>query len=90
MACINPVHQVLRRSPAVLCCQLLGQLSCASCSLSASRVGTRVKSLMCLQDVAGIIKCLLVAMTDDKLRAQLQCNARQTALQYAPSVIAER
>eukprot|EP00891_Asterochloris_glomerata_P003131 jgi/Astpho2/3131/fgenesh1_pg.00051_%23_96_t len=77
-----PVLEAMASGLAVVATNCLGVNSFAQHSVNALLADP--------QDVAGIIKCLLVAMTDDKLRAQLQCNARQTALQYAPSVIAER
>ena len=38
----------------------------------------------------GIVRNLLAVMTDDKLRLTLQINARQTALQFTPRLIADR
>lgn len=43
-----------------------------------------------LQDVESLAKLLLTVLVDDRLRQKLAIAARATALQFAPSIIADR
>ncbi|KAK9831116.1 hypothetical protein WJX74_003873 [Apatococcus lobatus] len=42
------------------------------------------------QDVLGLVRCLLVVLTDSVLRFQLQLAGRQTALRFSPTMIVDR
>ena len=43
-----------------------------------------------MQDVAQLARLLLTVLVDDGLRQRLSIAARATALQFAPSIIADR
>jgi hypothetical protein len=43
-----------------------------------------------VQDVAQLARLLLTVLVDDGLRQRLAIAARATALQFAPSIIADR
>lgn len=45
---------------------------------------------VCAQDVPQLARLLLTVLVEDSLRLRLASAARATALQFAPSVIADR